>query len=101
MARPAHGETRGGLEPVEAPDGAEEDRAMDRVAMIDAARAAAANVYTQWTGIDIDWHDVRGMLDAHLGDEQSDLTECWSSDDEDEFRDLVARELERIRKARV
>jgi len=68
---------------------------MDRVTMIDLARATATDVRVQWTGVDINWSDVRAELDAHWANEILSRDDEWTAHDENEFRNLVARELER------
>lgn len=69
---------------------------MDHVTMVGAARNAAGDVMAQWTGVDIDWTDVRAELDRHWGDEQANLDDSWTGSDENNYRNLVAREIERF-----
>lgn len=57
---------------------------------IDIARRTASDVIVQWTGVDIDWSNVRSELDAH-----------WAEATEEpytnaEFRDAVAKEIDRM-----
>ena len=50
----------------------------------------------QWAGVEIDWAEVRAELDRHwLNEEVLSRDENWTGNDENEFRNLVARELER------
>ena len=69
--------------------------------VLDDARASAGNVLAQWDGVEINWADVRAELDAHWREESpANLTEDWTGNDENEYRNLVAREIERLRSAR-
>lgn len=75
---------------------------MNRIDMINAATATANDVFIQWSRVFVDWTDVgtvRTDLDAHLGASMANLDEGWSGADEDEYRNLVARELKRMRDA--
>jgi hypothetical protein len=68
---------------------------MDHTTMISHAQTAASDVLSQWTGVDINWSDVRAELDSHWGAEQANLEEAWTGSDEHNYRNLVAREIER------
>lgn len=70
--------------------------ARDYVQMVDNARQLASSVLVQWSGVEIDWGNVRAELDGHLDAEPSDgIDPELHLGDEDAFRALVVRELER------
>lgn len=69
---------------------------MNSMTMIDLARTTAADVIVQWAGVNIDWSAVRDELDRHwFHEDVQSRGENWTGHDENEFRNLVVRELER------
>lgn len=70
--------------------------------VVSAADAAGADVHTQWTCVDINWSEVRAELDRHwTGEEPANLSDDWTGSDENQYRNLVARALERLHAAEV
>lgn len=63
--------------------------------VLDLARDDAADVISQWEDVDIDWSDVRAELDAHWDGMPPPEFSRLSLDPE--YRDLVAREIGRIK----
>lgn len=72
----------------------EPKRARDYAAMIDNARQDAADVFVQWTGIDVNYScaaDVEMSLRAHV----RDIDSARHLGDDDEYIALLVRELMR------